>query len=45
MVTQVEGVLLLKSMLDHMKLKQIGGHRTEAIIRLSRFVMQNNYGA
>ncbi|CAF1649993.1 unnamed protein product, partial [Rotaria magnacalcarata] len=30
-------------MMDHMKLKQIRGLRTETIIRLSRFVMQNNY--
>ncbi|CAF2979464.1 unnamed protein product [Rotaria socialis] len=43
MVPQVEGVLSLKSMMDHMKLKQIRGLRTETIIRLSRFVMQNNY--
>ncbi|CAF4242210.1 unnamed protein product [Rotaria sordida] len=30
-------------MLDHLKLKQIGGLKIETIIRLSRFVMQNNY--
>ena len=43
MVPQVEGVLSLRKMLDHLKLKQIGGLKTETIIRLSRFVMQNNY--
>ncbi|CAF1422265.1 unnamed protein product, partial [Rotaria sp. Silwood1] len=43
MVPQTEGVLLLKKMLDHLKLKQIGGLKIETIIRLSRFVMQNNY--
>ena len=43
MVPQVEGVLSLKKMLDHLKLKHIGGLKTETIIRLSRFVMQNNY--
>ncbi|CAF2047889.1 unnamed protein product [Rotaria magnacalcarata] len=30
-------------MLDFLELKQIGGLKTEAIIRLSRFVMRNNY--
>ncbi|CAF5069358.1 unnamed protein product, partial [Rotaria sp. Silwood1] len=43
MVPQIEGVLSLKKMLDHLKLKQIGGLKIETIIRLSRFVMQNNY--
>jgi len=43
MIPQIKGVLSLKKMLDHLQLKQIGGLRTEAIIRLSRFVMQNNY--
>ncbi|CAF1423707.1 unnamed protein product [Rotaria sordida] len=43
MVPQIEGVLSLKKMLDHLKLKQIGGLKTETIIRLSQFVMQNNY--
>ncbi|CAF4036137.1 unnamed protein product, partial [Rotaria sordida] len=43
MVPQIEGVLALKKMLDHLKLKQVGGLRIETIIRLSRFVMQNNY--
>ena len=42
-VPQVEGVLSLKKMLDHLKLKQIGGLKVETFIRLSRFVMQNNY--
>ena len=43
MVPQVEGVLSLRKMLDHLKLKQVGGLKVETIIRLSRFVMQNNY--
>ncbi|CAF1516179.1 unnamed protein product, partial [Adineta ricciae] len=43
MIPQVEGVLALKKMLDHFKLKQIGGLKVETIVRLSRFVMQNNY--
>ncbi|CAF3804399.1 unnamed protein product [Rotaria sp. Silwood1] len=43
MVPQTEGVLSLKKMLDHLKLKQIGGLKIETIIRLSRFVIQNNY--
>ena len=43
MVPQVEGVLSLKKMLDTLKLKHIGGLKVETVIRLSRFVMQNNY--
>ena len=43
MVPQVEGVLSLKKMLDYFKLKQVGGLKVETIIRLSRFVVQNNY--
>ncbi|CAF3924473.1 unnamed protein product [Rotaria sordida] len=43
MVPQIEGVLSLKKMLDHLKLKQVSGLKIETIIRLSRFVMQNNY--
>ncbi|CAF4165834.1 unnamed protein product, partial [Rotaria sordida] len=43
MVPQTEGVLSLKKMLDHLKLKQVGGLKIETIIRLSRFVMQSNY--
>ncbi|CAF1493550.1 unnamed protein product [Adineta ricciae] len=43
MIPQVEGVLALKKMLDYLKLKQIGGLKVETIVRLSRFVMQNNY--
>ena len=42
MVPQVEGVLSLKKMLDHLKLKNIDGLKVETIIKLSRFVMQNN---
>ena len=43
MIPQVEGVLALKKMLDHLNIKQISGLKTEAIIRLARFVLQNNY--
>ena len=43
MIPQVEGVLSLKKMLDYLKLKQVDGLNVETIIRLSRFVMQNNY--
>ncbi|CAF1584040.1 unnamed protein product, partial [Didymodactylos carnosus] len=43
MIPQVEGVLSLKKMLDHVNLKQIDGLKTEVIIRLARFVMTNNY--
>ncbi|CAF1095267.1 unnamed protein product [Rotaria sordida] len=43
MVPQIEGVLSLKKMVDHLKLKQVDGLKIETIIRLSRFVMQNNY--
>ncbi|CAF3917583.1 unnamed protein product [Rotaria sordida] len=43
MVPQVEGVLALRKMLEYFKLKQVGGLKIETIIRLSRFVMQNNY--
>ena len=43
MIPQVEGVLSLNKMCDYLNLKQIDGLRIETIIRLSRFVMQNNY--
>ncbi|CAF4406024.1 unnamed protein product, partial [Rotaria magnacalcarata] len=43
MVPQAEGVLSLKKMLDQLKLKEIGKLKIETIIRLSRFVMTNNY--
>ena len=43
MIPQIEGVLSLKEMLDFLNLKQLNGLKTETIIRLSRFVMQNNY--
>ncbi|CAF2906516.1 unnamed protein product [Rotaria sp. Silwood2] len=43
MIPQVEGVLSLKKMLDYLKFKRVGGLKIEIIIRLSRFVMQNNY--
>ncbi|CAF4316766.1 unnamed protein product, partial [Rotaria magnacalcarata] len=43
MVPQIEGVLSLRKMLNQLHLKQIGGLKIETIIRLSRFVMKNNY--
>jgi hypothetical protein len=43
MIPQVEGVLSLKKMLDHLQLKRVEGLNVETILRLSRFVMQNNY--
>ncbi|CAF1626475.1 unnamed protein product, partial [Adineta ricciae] len=43
MIPQTEGVLTLKQMLDHHQLKHINNLKVEAIIRLARFVMQNNY--
>ena len=43
MIPQVEGVLSLKKMLDYLQLKSIKNLKTEAIIRLARFVMKNNY--
>jgi hypothetical protein len=43
MIPQVEGVLTLRKMLDRLNLKQVNGLKIETIIRLSRFVMKNNY--
>lgn len=43
MIPQVEGVLSLKKMLDYFHLKQVDSLKVETIIRLSRFVMMNNY--
>ncbi|CAF3605876.1 unnamed protein product [Rotaria socialis] len=43
MVPQIEGVLSLRKMLDQLKLKQVGKLKVETIIRLSRFVIKNNY--
>ncbi|CAF1097599.1 unnamed protein product [Adineta ricciae] len=43
MIPQTEGVLALKKMLDYLKLKQVDGLKVETIIRLARFVIQNNY--
>ncbi|CAF2906535.1 unnamed protein product [Rotaria sp. Silwood2] len=43
MIPQVEGVLSLKKMLDYLHFKNVGDLKTETIIRLSRFVMKNNY--
>lgn len=42
-IPQVEGVLALKKMFDHLKLKRINGLPIEVILRLARFVMVNNY--
>ena len=43
MIPQTEGVLSLRKMLNCLNLKQVDGLKIETIIRLSRFVMQNNY--
>jgi len=43
MIPQIEGVLALRKMFEHLKLKQINGIKIEIIIRLARFVMVNNY--
>ncbi|CAF2065566.1 unnamed protein product [Rotaria magnacalcarata] len=43
MVPQIEGVLSLRKMLHQLKLKQVGKLKVETIIRLSRFVIKNNY--
>ncbi|CAF2096381.1 unnamed protein product [Rotaria magnacalcarata] len=43
MVPQIEGVLSLRKMLNQLKLKEVGKLKVETIIRLSRFVMKNNY--
>ena len=43
MIPQIEGVIAIKNMLDYLNIKKINGLSTETIIRLSRFVMQNNY--
>ena len=42
MIPQTEGVLAIKKMLDYLKIKRISGLKTETIIRLSRFVINNN---
>ncbi|CAF1424867.1 unnamed protein product [Adineta steineri] len=43
MIPQLKGILALEKMLDHLQLKQVGGLHTETIIRLAKFVMENNY--
>ncbi|CAF4416031.1 unnamed protein product [Rotaria socialis] len=43
MIPQTECVLAIKKMLDYLELKQIRGLKIESIIKLSRFVMKNNY--
>jgi hypothetical protein len=43
MIPQTEGIISIKRILDYLNIKQIDGLKVETIIRLSRFVMQNNY--
>ncbi|CAF2652357.1 unnamed protein product [Rotaria sp. Silwood2] len=43
MIPQTEGILSIRKMLDFLNIKQINGLKIETIIRLSRFVVQNNY--
>ena len=43
MIPQAEGVLAIRQILEELKLKEIDGLKCETIIRLCRFVMQNNY--
>lgn len=43
MIPQTEGLFSIKKMLDNLKIKQTDGLKVETIIRLSRFVLQNNF--
>jgi hypothetical protein len=43
MIPQTEGVLSIKKMMDYLEIKQIDGLKAETIIRLGRFVLQNNF--
>jgi hypothetical protein len=43
MIPQTDGVLTIRKMLDLLEIKELSGLTTETIIRLSRFVMTNNY--
>ncbi|CAF3764840.1 unnamed protein product [Adineta steineri] len=43
MIPQVEGVLSLKQMLDYLNLNQVNDLKTEVIIQLANFIMNNNY--
>jgi hypothetical protein len=43
MIPQLEGILSIKQMMDYLEMKQISGLKAETIIRLSRFVVQNNF--
>ena len=43
MIPQIDGVLSFKKMLDKLNLKHVSGLSTETIIKLSRYVLQNNY--
>jgi len=43
MIPQTEGILSIRKMLDYLQIKQLGELKIETIIRLSRFVIQNNY--
>ncbi|CAF4324613.1 unnamed protein product, partial [Adineta steineri] len=42
-IPQTDGILAIRRMLDYLNVKQVDGLKTETIIRLGRFVMQNNY--
>ncbi|CAF5182133.1 unnamed protein product [Rotaria magnacalcarata] len=43
MIPQTEGSFSIKKMLGYLNIKQIDGLKMETIIRLCRFVIQNNY--
>jgi len=43
MIPQTEGALSIRKMMDYIEMKQINGLKVETIIRLSRFVLQNNF--
>ncbi len=43
MIPQTEGVLSLRKMMEYLNLKQLGGLKTETIIKLCRLVVQNNF--
>ena len=43
MILQIDSVLSLWKMLEFLKMEQIDGLKVETIIRISRFMMPNNY--
>ncbi|CAF3972554.1 unnamed protein product [Rotaria sp. Silwood1] len=43
MMPQIEGILSIRKMLNLLNIKQVNDLKIETIIRLSRFVVQNNY--